>query len=200
MLVQPATDQALPRAGSVEQVFPLDDLQRLFGAWRQALFVNRRTRGQPALQRLILLIGQPGHRQRHAFFRMRAGVAFELGGHRAQVFAVQTQDDVFRELGIRRQWRLVPKFEHARHQRSLAALGIEHRIEVFLLPGTFTEGIVKQSSGGCRLCALAIVDRHFARTTGRALTAAQIQLAGRVVAGVAGHALLGEDRLDITAI
>jgi hypothetical protein len=47
------------RARGVEQVFPLHDLQRFFGARRQALLVDRRTGRQPALQGLVLLIGQP---------------------------------------------------------------------------------------------------------------------------------------------
>jgi len=200
VLEQPAPYQTLACAGGIEQVFPLDDLQRLFGARRQALFVNRRARRQPALQRLVLLIGQPGDGQWHALFWMRTSVPLKLGGHRAHVLAVQAQHDVFRQLGVRRQRGFVPQLQHARHQCRLTALSIEHRIEAFLLPGTFAEGVVKQSGSRRRFSALAVVDRHLACATAHPFATAQIELTSGVVARMASNALLSEYRLDIAAI
>src|SRR5690606_9700417 len=104
------------------------------------------------------------------------------------------------QFGVGRQRRLVAEFKHPRHQRSLTALGIEYRIEVFLLPGALAEGVVKQARGRCRLGAFAVIYRHLARATGGAFATAEIELTGRVIARMAGYALLGEDRLDISAV
>jgi hypothetical protein len=57
---------------------------------------------------------------------MGTGVFVELTRHRATVVAVEAQDDLFRQLGVRLQRRAMAQLQHARHQRSLAALGVEH--------------------------------------------------------------------------
>ena len=200
MLEQPARHQAFPGARLVEQVFPLLHLQRFPGARRQALLVNRRAGGQPALQSLVLLIGQAGDRQRHAFLGVSAGIGIELAGRCAHIFAVEPQHNVVGQLGIGRQRRVVPQLQHARHQRSLAALGVQHRIEALLLPRLLTECVIKQPRSWRGLAALAVIHRHFACPACGALGAPEVELAGGVVAGVAGHAFLGEDRLDIAGI
>ncbi|MNK86742.1 hypothetical protein D3C87_1066600 [compost metagenome] len=200
VLVQPAPHQTFPGARRIEQVFPLHHLQGFPGAGRQRLLIDRRAGRQPALQRLVLLVGQAGHRQRHALLRMLGGITVELRGHGTHVFPVQAQDDVLRQLRIRLQRSFVAKLQHPRHQCSLAALGIEHRIKALLLPGLFAGGVIEQSGRCNRLAAVTVVDRDFGCATCRALTAAQVELTGGVIAGVAGHALFSEDRLNVTAV
>ncbi|MNE26059.1 hypothetical protein D3C80_1194100 [compost metagenome] len=200
VLVQPAPHQAFPGSRRIEQVFPLHHLQGFPGAGRQRLLIDRRACRQPALQRLVLLVGQAGHCQRHALLRMLGGVAVELRGHGTHVFPVQAQDDVFRQLRVGLQRSLVAKLQHPRHQCGLVALGIEHRIEALLLPGLFAGGVIEQSGRCNRLAAVTVIDRDFRRAPHRALTAAQVELTGGVIAGVAGHALFSEDRLNVAAV
>ncbi|MCY1249350.1 hypothetical protein D9M72_628750 [compost metagenome] len=92
------------------------------------------------------------------------------------------------------------KLQHPRHQCGLTALGIEHRIEALLLPGLFAGGVIEQSGRCNRLAAVTVVDRNFGCATCRALTAAQVELTGGVIAGVAGHALFSKDRLNVAAV
>ncbi|MNP12776.1 hypothetical protein D3C76_1050270 [compost metagenome] len=200
VLEQPTPYQALPCARCIEQVFPLHHLQRFFRARHQGLFIDRRTGSQPALQRLVLLISQAGDRQGHAFLGVSAGISVELARQGAHVLAIETQDDVRRQFGIGLQRIAVPQFQHARHQCGLASLGVEHRIEAFLLPGALAERVKEQPARRDRLAAIAVIHRDFRRATGRALPAAQVELTGGVVAGVAGHALFSEDRLDVATV
>ncbi|MNR03550.1 hypothetical protein D3C85_1194470 [compost metagenome] len=94
----------------------------------------------------------------------------------------------------------MPQLEHARHQRGLAALVVEYRVKALALPGLHAVGVVEQPRRRHRRAAVALVHRHFRSAPRGTLGTAQVQLAGRVVAGVAGHALLGEDRLDVPGI
>ncbi|MNQ79022.1 hypothetical protein D3C85_939510 [compost metagenome] len=200
VLEQPARHQAFAGTRGVEQVFPLHDLQGFPRAGRQPLFIDGRTRGQPALQGLVLLAGQAGHGQGHALFRVLFGIAVEFAGLRTQVGPVQAQNDVFRQLGVGLQGGLVPQFQHARHQPGLAALSIEYRIEVLALPGGLAKRVIVQAGRVRRLAAITGVDRRLARPPCRALATAQIELTGGVVAGMARHAFFREDRLDIAGI
>ncbi|MNF84617.1 hypothetical protein D3C84_669870 [compost metagenome] len=200
VLVQPAPYQALPGTRRVEQVFPLHHLQRLFRARHEALLIDRRTGGQPALQRLVLLIGEAGDRQRHAFLRVGTRVAIKLGGHRAHVFPVQTQDDVFGQLGIGLQRRTVTQLKHARHQGRLIALGVEHRVKAHFLPGLLAARVIEQSSRCHGLAAITVIHRDFGRTARRTFATAEVELAGCIIAGMAGYTLFGEDRLDVAGV
>jgi hypothetical protein len=79
-----------------------------------------------------------------------AGIGVELVGQRAHVVAAQAQDDLFGQLGVGRERGLVAQLEHARHQRGLAALVVEHRVEALLAPLLFA-GVIEQPGGGHRL-------------------------------------------------
>ncbi|MNV47921.1 hypothetical protein D3C71_1398050 [compost metagenome] len=116
VFIQPAPHQALPGARRIEQVFPLDHLLRFLRTRGQGLLIDRCACGQPALQRLVLLVGQAGHRQWHAFLRVRSGVAIELRGHGTHILPVQAQDDVLRQPGVGLQGGVVAQFQHPRHQ------------------------------------------------------------------------------------
>ncbi|MNC24449.1 hypothetical protein D3C75_725040 [compost metagenome] len=200
MLIEPAADQGLGRTRAVEQRFPVGDLRSLGGAWPDRLVLHRGTGGKPALQRLVLGRGKAGDRQWHALLGVGTGVGVELARQRAHVVAVQAQDDFLGQLGVGRERGLVPQLEHARHQRGLAALVVEHRVEALLAPFALAVGVVEQPRGGHCLAALALVHRYLGGSAHRAFGAFQLQLAGGVVAGVAGHALLGEDRLNVPGV
>ena len=146
-----------------------------------------------------MLVGQASDRQGHAFLGMRGGVLVELPRHRATVVTVQAQHDFLRQLGVRLQRRAMPQLKHARHQRGLTALGIEHGIETHALPRLRARGVIEQAGRVSGLAPLAVVHRQFARTAGCAFATAQIQLTGGVVAGVAGHAFFREDRLNVAS-
>ncbi|MNP46515.1 hypothetical protein D3C76_1405170 [compost metagenome] len=73
-----------------------------------------------------MLVGQAGDGQGHAFLGMGACVFVELIRHRAAVFTIEAQHDLFRQLGVGLQRCAVAQLQHARHQGSLAALGVEH--------------------------------------------------------------------------
>ncbi|MNE49503.1 hypothetical protein D3C80_1440260 [compost metagenome] len=92
------------------------------------------------------------------------------------------------------------QFEHAGQQCRLAALLFQHRKEILAPPGRAAMRIEKQARGVLRLEALAVVYRQLVRPPLDALGAAQIELAGRVVAGMAGHAILAEERLNIATV
>ncbi|MCY1310901.1 hypothetical protein D9M70_611430 [compost metagenome] len=89
MLEQPAAHQAFPGARGIEQVFPLHHLQGFPGAGSQGLLIDGSACGQPALQGLVLLVGQAGDGQGHAFLGMAACVFVELIRHRAAVFTIE---------------------------------------------------------------------------------------------------------------
>ncbi|MNP27312.1 hypothetical protein D3C76_1202110 [compost metagenome] len=197
---QPAPDQTLPGARGIEQVFPLHHLQRFFRAGHQRLLIDRRTGSQPALQRLVLLVGKAGDCQGHPFPGVSAGITVELARQGAHVVAIEAQDDVLGQPGIGLQRVGVTQFKHARHQCSLAALGVEHRIEAFMLPGALAKRVIEQTARRDRLAAFTVIHRDFRRAAGCTLCAAQVELTGRIVAGVAGHALFGEDRLDVATV
>ena len=103
-------------------------------------------------------------------------------------------------MGIGLQWLTAAQLQHAFDQCCLAVLVIEHRMKVTLTPGRLALCVQIKSGSRLRLAARAIVDRLFAGTAQDAFTTAEIELAGRVVAGVAGYALVGEDRLNIVDI
>ncbi|MCY1428064.1 hypothetical protein D9M71_439350 [compost metagenome] len=200
MLVQPTADQRLGGARAVEQFFPLGDLPGFGRARLDRLVLHRRTGRQPAAHGVVFLVGQPGHRQRHALLGVGAGIGVELMGQGAHVVAVQAEDDLLGQLGVGRERGLVPQLQHARHQRGLAALVVEHRVETLVAPLALAVGVVEQPRGGHRLAPLALVHRDLAGPAYRAFRAFQLELAGGVVAGVAGHALLGEDRLNVPGV
>lgn len=115
------------------------------------------------MQGLVLLVGQAGDGQGHAFLGMGTGVFVELIGHRATVFTIEAQHDLFRQFGVGLQRRAVAQLQHARHQGSLAALCIEHRIETLALPGALAGGVIEQTGRIGRLAPLAVVHRQLAR-------------------------------------
>ena len=100
VFIQPTAYQRFGRTRAVEQRFPFLDLCRLLGAGLDRVVLNWRARRQPTLQGLVLGIGQAGDRQRHALTGMRLGIGVELAGQRADIFPVQAQHDVFRQLGV----------------------------------------------------------------------------------------------------
>ncbi|MNT06017.1 hypothetical protein D3C72_1406650 [compost metagenome] len=200
VLVQPAADQRLGRAGTVQQCFPVGDLRRLGGAGLDRLVLYRRTCCQPALQGLILGIGQARDSQGHALFGMGTGIGVKFARLGAHVVAVKAQNDLFRQLGIGRQRRLVTQFEHPCHQCSLTALVVEHRVKALALPGFSAVCVIEQPGRGYSGAAIALIHRHLGGAARSTLGTAKVQLAGSIVAGVAGHAFLGEDRLDVPGI
>ncbi|SST12626.1 Uncharacterised protein [Acinetobacter baumannii] len=200
VLVEPARDQALLGPRLVEETLPAGHLARLGGGRPQRLLVDRGARGQPLLQGGVFVVAQPGHRERHAGTRVLADERVDAGRRRALVGAVDRNVQAFGDLRIRLQRLAVAKLEHPRHQCGLAVLRFEHRPEVLAPPGVGTVRIEVQAGGFLRLGPRAVVDRQLVGAALRALGAAQVELAGRVVAGVAGDALGGKDRLDVTAI
>ena len=200
VLVQPAADKCLFGTGAVEQRLPLGDLACLRRAGMQGLVFDLGTLGEPALQGVVLLIGQAGDRQRHALARVRASVGIELVGQRAHVLSLNAEHDVAGQLGIGGQRRLVTQFQHALHQRRLATLIVEHGIEAFLAPACLVLGIVEQPCGCDGLAALALVHRDFGGSSDRAVRAIQFELARGIVARMARDAFLGEDRLHIAGV
>ena len=92
------------------------------------------------------------------------------------------------------------QFEHARHERRLCPLCIQHRIETFVAPLLLTFGVIENPRRRNRCGSIALIHGHLAGTPGRALRAPEIELAGRIVAGVAGNTLFGKDRLDISGV
>ncbi len=85
----------------------------------------------------------------------------------------------------------------SRHQRRLAALGSSTEWKPLRAPGLLRLRIDEQPGGApgpgcaCRCTPAACWPRAAPSR------AAQVELAGRVVTGMAGHAVLGEDRLHI---
>ena len=73
-------------------------------------------------------------------------------------------------------------------------------MKVALTPGRLALCIQIKPSGRLRLAARTVVHRLLAGTARNALTATEIELARRVIAGMAGYALVGEDRLDVIDI
>ena len=200
VLVQPARHQGFGGTRAVEQFLPLGNLRGLDRSGLDGVLINFRALGQPGLHSAVLLVGQAGHGQRHTLFGMALGIGIELAGRRADVLAVQAQDDFFGQFGIRGQRRAVPQLQHARHQGRLRALGVEHRVKTLVAPFSGAAGIVEDPRGGHGIDAITFVYRHLAGTPGRALRTAQVQLAGGVVAGMAGHAFFGKDRLYVPGI
>ncbi len=200
MLVQPAADQTLPRARCIQQALPRLDLGSLLHRWLKRLLVHLGALLQPFLQRRVLRIAQAGDRERHAAVGVTAGVVVELARQRAEIAAADAYVQFLRQPGIGRQWLAATQLEHARHQRRLAALGVEHRKEIFASPGRLAMGVEIQSRSRLGLDTGTIVHRRLVRAAKRALGTAQVQLAGRVVAGMAGDALGIEDGLDVAPI
>ena len=200
MLVQPARHQCFGGTRTVEQLFPLGNLRSLDRCGLDGLLINFSALRQPGLHGAVLLVGQAGNGQRHTLPGMALGIGIELTGRRADVFAVQAQDDVFGQFGIRGQRRAMPQLQHAGHQGCLSALGVEYRVKALVAPFIGAAGIVENPRWCHGIHPVALVDRYLAGTAGRALCTAEVELAGRIIAGVAGNAFFGEDRLDIPRI
>ncbi|MNC27324.1 hypothetical protein D3C75_754930 [compost metagenome] len=196
VLIEPARHQLLARAGAIEQRLPLGDLRRLGGIGEHRLAIQPRPLGQPAAQGSVLGIAQPADREGHARTGIAAGEVVELLGRRALVVAVDADIQVIRQPGARHGRMGATQLEHARHQRGIAAS--QHRMEAAGAPALLRPRIDEQPRGRLRLDALAVVDRYRRGTALGTCSAAEVELAGRVVAGMAGHALLGEDRLHFT--
>ncbi len=175
-------------------------MRRLADARGNRLLFDRGTGGQPAAQRLVFSVCQTGHRQRHALLRVGCGIGTEFARQRADVLAIEAQRDLIGDFAVGRQRRAAPQIEHARHQRRLTALSFQYRIEAFTAPCISVARIVKQPGGRNRFATLPLIDRNLARATAQPFPAAQIQLARRVIAGVAGNALLGKDWLNVLNI
>ncbi|MCY1408466.1 hypothetical protein D9M71_237860 [compost metagenome] len=200
VFVEPTPHQRLGSTRTVEQGFPVGNLRSFFGAGHDGVLLHRCPGGEPALQGLVLRIGQAGDRQRHALLGVRLGIGVELPRLWAHIGAIEAQHNLLRQLGIGLQRRVVPLFEHARHQRGLAALGIQYRVKTFAAPTRSAVGIKEQPRRRLGDAAAAVVHRHFRGAPCGPLGTAQVELAGGIVAGVAGHAFLGEDGLDIPDI
>ncbi len=200
MLVKPTADQCLPLALRIEHSLPAGYLRGLAGRWHVGALIDRCTLRQPPLQLVIFAIRQAADRERHAGVAMIAGISGKLTRQRAAVVAADTDVQVRRQLGIGRQRLAAAKLQHACHQRRLARLRLEHRIESATTPVRLGMRIEIKPAWRLRLGPGAIVDRQLACATRRALAAAQIELARRIVAGMAGDALGGEDRLDIVLV
>ena len=200
VLVQPAADQLFAQAVAVEEAFPVGDLRAFGCAGLQGPAVQRRALRQPALQGGMLVLAQPGHCEWHAAMRIGLGVGSELVRQWALVVTIDADIQRIGQPGIGRQRLAAAQFQHPRHQRRLSGRPLQHRIKALAPPGGLALGIEKQSRGFLRLGAGAVVQRGLVRAALDPFATAQIELAGRVIAGVAGHALGGEDRLDIPLI
>src|SRR5690606_607828 len=73
-------------------------------------------------------------------------------------------------------------------------------MEVTLAPCGLSMGIHIETCGHLRLAAGTVVHRQLAGAAQHTGIAAQVELAGRVVAGMASHALGSEDRLYIALV
>jgi len=200
MLVQPARNQILPRTGRIQEFFPLLHLAQLDCTRRERLFGDRRTLGQPLFKGGVLVIVQPRHGERHAAMGILLRIGSELPRQWATVAAGDGYVEIVRELGIGLQWLTATQLQHALDQRSLAVLAIEHRIKVALAPGRLALCIQIKPSGRLRLAARTVVHQLLAGAARNAFATAQIELARRVIAGMAGYAFVGEDRLDVIDI
>ena len=200
MLVEPARHQILPHTGRVHEIFPLLHLAQLDCTGLERLFGDRRTLGQPLFQGGVLVIVQPRHGERHAAM----GILLRIGGEFTRQWAAVAAGDgyveVVRELGIGLERLAATQLQHALDQRSLAVAAIEHRMKVALAPGRLALCIQIKPSGRLRLAARTVVHQLLAGAARNAFATAQIELARRVIAGMAGHALVGEDRLDVIDI
>ncbi|MCY1529465.1 hypothetical protein D9M68_646120 [compost metagenome] len=200
VLEQPAPHQRLTGARRIEQVFPRGHLARLGGAGLHSPLLDRGALGQPELQGLVFSVAEAGHGERHAGTGVLAGVVVELPGQRAQVLAIDTDIEVSWQLGIGLRRIRPAQLQHPRHQRGLGAIGVEHGMKALALPGLGALRVEVQASGFLRPGTAAVVHRQLAGTPRSPLGTAQVELARRVVTGMAGHALLREDRLDVAAV
>ncbi|MNQ72754.1 hypothetical protein D3C85_874660 [compost metagenome] len=200
VLEQPAPDQRLAGAGRVQQRFPLGHLAGFGGAGLHGLLLDLRPFGQPALQGLVLRLAEAGDGERHAGLGMLAGVGVELAGQGALVLAVDADSQLGRQFGVGHRRIGLAQLQHPRHERGLGAVAVQHRVETLAPPGFRALGIEIEPGGVLGPGAAAIVYGQLARTARGTFGTAQVELARRVVAGMAGHALLREYRLDIAAV
>ncbi|MNO85176.1 hypothetical protein D3C76_765410 [compost metagenome] len=200
VLVQPARHQPLAGARPVEEGFPLGDLQRLRGTRLQRLLVHRRALRQPLSEGRVFLLGEAADGERHADPRVLPDEFVDAVRRGTLVSAVDRKVEPLGNLRVGLQRMRVAQVDHPRHQRRLAVAAIEHRPELLAPPGIGAMGIEEQAGGFLRPGSRAVIYRQLVRSALGAFGSAQVELAGGVVAGMAGHALVGEDRLHILAI
>ncbi|MCY1418949.1 hypothetical protein D9M71_345230 [compost metagenome] len=200
VLVQPARHQPLAGARPVEEGFPLGDLQRLRHTRLQRLLVHRRALRQPLSEGRVFLLGEAADGERHADPRVLPDELVDAVRRRALVAAADRQVEPLGNLRVGLQRMRAAQVDHPRHQRRLPVAAVQHRPEFLAPPGIGAVGVEEQPGGFLRLRPCAVIHRQAVGATPGAFGGAQVELAGRVVAGVAGHALGGEDRLHILAV
>ena len=199
VLVDVAGDQPLLRTVAVQEALPLGDAGERGGRRRGRRRVGRAAL-QPARQRLPLGRGESRQRERHAALRVLAGVVVEALGGGAYLLALQREIDVaVGQAAAVRPGMGRLEIEHAVHDTALAVrfrrLGalVEDREETLLPPFGIALGI--EAEAGRRVGEQS-VGIHLGRVGAArdAGIARQVELAGGVVAGVAGDAALVEQR------
>ncbi|MNN04119.1 hypothetical protein D3C81_1168360 [compost metagenome] len=200
VFIEPARHQRLTRAGLVEEGLPLGHLASFGGARLQRLLVHRRALCQPVLEGRVFLFAQTGDGEGHADSRILLHEFVDAVRRGALVGAVDRKVEPLGNLRVGLQRMRVAQVDHPRHQRRLAATAIQNRPELLAPPGIGAVGIEEQPGSFLRPGPRTVVHRQLVRSALGAFGGAQVELAGRVVAGMAGHALVGEDRLHILAI
>ena len=195
VFVEVARHQFVPGRGLIEEGLPGGDLRLFTGARFPGLLVDHGALENPLAQGFEFSLAEAAQGQRHALPGLLAGVLVELAGGGALVVALQAQFDVFRKRRIAGQ-RLHPaQLDHVVQQRvhqvvvQGAALVIEHRVEALLAPLGLAVGVHEQPGWLGVQYPRAVVYRLGGGAAQQARAGAQLQLAGRVITGVAGDAL-----------
>ena len=197
VLIEPAGGQLLTLAVPVEPGFPAAHLLALPFGQGDPVVAGRGALGQPGAQGVEFVVTEGRRAQRHAAQRVLLGVVVHFVRRRALVVPLEAQGDLFRQALTGLETVGPAQFQHPVEQRLLQpAFAVDHRKEAALAPLGGGLRVDEKTGGVGRLGTLG-VHRHGRCAAVEAGGGFQFQLAGRVVAAVAGDALLLDDRPDL---
>lgn len=205
MFVDVAAGQALLERVAIQEHLPVGDLllNRCRQRWQP---FEWRAQFEPAAQGGHLGFVQAGQTKGHSPEGILALESRVVVNARALLFPVERKIESLRQDGRVRQGVILLELQrpihHARRQirrRRLFTL-VEHRREAFVAPLRGRLRISEQARQRRFVQAPAVVDQLLAGAPGNALPGRELELAGRVVTGVANHAALFKDRLHVATI
>ena len=206
VLIDIAGDELFLEAVAVEESFPVGDLLLHGGGQGGGRGIGRASL-DPARQRLMLGSSQRRQAERHAAIRVLAGVVVEGCGAHAGLRAIERKIEVAAgDWPAGRPRVLLLERQHA-VKHAAVAVGfrcrgpfIEHREETLAPPFGIGQRVEAEAGRLVSEDADARIDAGRVGAARQAGVAGQVQLAGCVVAGMAGNAALVEYRAHLAPV
>ncbi len=198
VLVEVAGHQLLPQPPLVEEFLPGGDLGRLDGSQRHLPGFQPGSLRYPSLQGGVLGVREGGDQERHSLLGVLLRPAVEVLAPGAVAGAVDPGLDRVRDGTIGTHGVPAAQRQHPRQERVGPAL--EDRLEAPGAPGGGVGGVEVELGRLLVAEAGTRVDHLLAGSPVESGLILHLQLAGGVVAGVAGQAVAFQDGADVAQV